>query len=485
MNEDVDVCLLVEGGYPYVLGGLAAWTDGLIRSLPKLSFHVVAITISSVEHEVRYPPPDNLRGVTKLVLDRPPTGGRIPDKNFVIQFCEQFSAIITSDNGAEFSMLMRAFEQAQPDASSLLQSRDAWSAMIAAERSTLQTLPFLDFFWAWRFLAQSVISVAALPLPRARIYHAVSTGYAGLLGARAKSVTDRPFIVTEHGIYTNERRIEIAIADWIFESSASGFGVENRKMQLRDFWLGAFENFSRIAYNLSDAITTQFEANQMLQKFEGAPDQKLRIIRNGIEIDDYLGVVPDGEQRPPRVVLIGRVVPIKDIGTFILAISLLRKFVPDVEAVIIGPADEDPRYASECGKIAAQHGVQSILKFAGRVPDIKYFLARSDVFVLTSLSEAQPLSLLEAGAAGLPAVVTDVGSCREILEGATDEVDPQPGGIVTATGDAPAIAQAIAKILLDPSMKQRMGLALRRRVRAYYDSRKSATMYAELYDFHL
>ena len=114
----------------------------------------------------------------------------------------------------------------------------------------------------------------------------------GFIGAYAKHVTKRPYVVTEHGIYTNERRIELGVADWIFDFGANGFSVGEKPTQLRDIWLTAFTSFSRISYALSDVITTQYRANQDYQRFDGAPDHKLRIIPNGIDVDLYAGVRP-------------------------------------------------------------------------------------------------------------------------------------------------------------------------------------------------
>ena len=199
----------------------------------------------------------------------------------------------------------------------------------------LQDGPLIDFFWSWRFLARSLLAVISTPLPNVRVFHAVSTGYAGIIGAYAKHVTKRPYVVTEHGIYTNERRIELSVADWIFDFGASGFSVGEKPTQLRDIWLTAFGSFSRISYALSDVITTQYRANQDYQRLDGAPDHKLRLIPNGIDVDLYSGVRRSTEPRPPTVLMIGRIVPIKYTRTFIMAISLLKDLVPDVVAILL------------------------------------------------------------------------------------------------------------------------------------------------------
>src|SRR5262249_14372211 len=141
------------------------------------------------------------------------------------------------------------------------------------------------FFWTWRVLARSLISLMSVPLPRASIYHAISTGYAGVLGARARTRTDGAFVVTEHGIYTNERRIEIGLAEWLFDSGRGGFGVDHASPELRDLWLNAFSSFARLAYDSADLVTTLYTGNQAFQQADGAVRDKLRVIPNGIDYE--------------------------------------------------------------------------------------------------------------------------------------------------------------------------------------------------------
>ena len=97
--------------------------------------------------------------------------------------------------------------------------------------------------------------------------------------------------------------------------------------------------------------------------------------------------------------------------------------------------------------------------------------------------EAQPLVLLEAGAAGIPCVTTDVGSCREILEGRSDEV-PQLGagrGICTDLVAPEKIAQAVVELLQDEDKRLAYGDNLRKRVETYYVTELAAGAYGDLY----
>jgi hypothetical protein len=143
-------------------------------------------------------------------------------------------ATLSGDPGTSFQELIELVRQTGFGQAALLDSKPAWAAMERVYQELLRDGPLIDFFWSWRFLARSLLAIVSTPLPDARVFHAVSTGYAGMVGAFAKHVTGRPYVVTEHGIYTNERRIELAVAEWIFDSGASGFTVGDKPTQLRD-----------------------------------------------------------------------------------------------------------------------------------------------------------------------------------------------------------------------------------------------------------
>jgi glycosyltransferase involved in cell wall biosynthesis len=182
--------------------------------------------------------------------------------------------------------------------------------------------------------------------------------------------------------------------------------------------------------------------------------------------------------------LVGRVVPIKDISTFLQAVHFLRDRFPEMRAVILGATDEQPDYYVACKAAVEKLGLGSMVRFAGNV-DVTQHFSYIHVNVLTSLSESQPLTLLEAGAAGIPSVATDVGSCREILLGRWDEAPALgAGGILTDVASPKATAEAIATLLLDPALRRRFGHNMQKRVRDYYDIKIVDDAYREIYDKH-
>jgi polysaccharide biosynthesis protein PelF len=482
MSAGADICLIVEGGYPYVVGGVASWADSLMRASPQLSFHVIAISISSQAKIRNYVLPDNVVDVTDVILDVCPRG-RTPrrgDAGKIKQMLRLLEVVLTGDDGSAFEELIHEMRITGFGQAALLDSREGWRAMEEAYQRLLPNSPLLDFFWSWRFLARSILAVLGTPLPEARVFYAVATGFSGVVGSYAKLVARTPLLVTEHGIYTNERRIELAVAEWLFDSEAGGFGVA-APAELRSIWLSAFQSFSRVSYAVADVITTQYRANQSFQRDDGAPSNKLRIIPNGIDVAKFSAIPRNDLPRRPTVLMLGRIVPIKDIRTFIISIALLRDLVPNVLAVLIGPEDEDPEYAAGCRQLVQQLGADSSIEFLGRVPDVLKYFSAVDVLALSSISEAQPMAVLEAAAAGLPIVSTDVGSCREIIEGFEGDPVAGRGGIVVEPCNPKAMAEALATILLNDELRSQMAKVMQGRVGSYYHKNRVTRLYEELF----
>ncbi len=218
-----------------------------------------------------------------------------------------------------------------------------------------------------------------------------------------------------------------------------------------------------------------------MQIRDGAPPAKCMVIPNGVDCDAYGRLSRPGNNRPPTVALIGRVVPIKDIKTYLHAIALLKNRIPGLEALVLGPTDEDPAYYAECLKLAQELGLGKTLLFTGRVSLAEY-LPQIHLNVLTSLSEAQPLVILEAGAAGVPTVSSDVGACREMIFGSVDErPNLGVGGAISPIGDAAATAEAIYEFLTKRDHLQRAAQVIRARAFRYYSKSRMDASYRHVY----
>jgi glycosyltransferase involved in cell wall biosynthesis len=121
------------------------------------------------------------------------------------------------------------------------------------------------------------------------------------------------------------------------------------------------------------------------------------------------------------------------------------------------------------------------LKFFGKV-DVREYYPKLDVFVLTSISEGQPLTILEAMAVGVPSVSTRVGSCEELINGRTEEdVALGPAGLVTNIGKPRETADAIFKIISDKELHDQMVESGYKRVDKYYREDSLIEKYRRLY----
>jgi glycosyltransferase involved in cell wall biosynthesis len=283
--------------------------------------------------------------------------------------------------------------------------------------------------------------------------------------------------ITEHGLYVLEREIEI------FNAEGIGQGLSREEQTFfKDWWRRSFRAMGQLSYDLADRIVTLHEVNRQMQLSSGASAAKLEVVPNGIVPEDYVAArtIRDWSDRPFRVGLIGRVVSIKDVKTFLRAVQLASREVP-LEAYVLGPTEEEPEYYRECQELAAMLGLGDRLTFTGRV-DVKTWLARLDLNVLTSVSESQPLVILEASAAGVPSVASEVGCCRELLEGRTPEdVALGPSGLITPAASPDATARAIVALARDPARHAHMADAGIQRVERFYRQEDVYAYYHQLY----
>jgi len=472
------VCLIAEGSYPYVTGGVGKWTHVLIASLPEVEFTVVALWPSDQpEPQPRYPELPNIRERrTSYVLaphEPQPRGAKD-------QFArlEEFHHEIKKGNVCPFAKL-----DPRVSMDDLKTNPEAWRLLTKLYQDYAPPgTSFPDYFWTWQATHQPLFNVLTTPLCEADVVHCISTGYAGALAALHKAKLGTPLLTTEHGLYTRERSQEIWDAEWIP-------GEEEAKARrsgnfFKGWWNRMFRSLERITYGSSDAIVSLFEANRRYQIAQGAPEELTLVIPNGIDLALY-----DRVRRSRRasgkfhVGLVGRVVPVKDIKTFLNACKIVsdRLGPARVQVSVIGPTDEDPVYAAQCVEMIRALNLDGVVTLVGKTDPRPYY-ETLDVSVLTSLSEGQPMVALESMACGIPVVSTDVGCCRELIEGnrAEDRVFG-PAGLITALVDPQDSARALLELADDPERRANLGRAGRKRVEKFYRLDQVRESYLELY----
>ncbi|KAA0088986.1 DUF3492 domain-containing protein [Paraburkholderia sp. T12-10] len=494
---EADVCLLLEGTFPFVRGGVSSWVNDMIRAYPDTRFGIVFIGSRAQDYRTAvYALPDNVVHFEAHYLyedapaDAEPRRARHGDRNAFAYSSKFHDLLRDGRQHAEVGTMMIDLIGMLTDGGALseeqfLYSREAWD-YIEEQYSKRCTDPsFTDYFWTVRNMHKPIWQLARVAerTLRARIYHTVSTGYAGYLGALLHYRTGRPLIVSEHGIYTKERKIDLLQSRWIRDNRGLFERDVSDVSYFRELWVRFFEALGRFAYDAASEIVALYEGNRLRQVADGARAELTSTIPNGIDVEGLRPLLARRDPARPRrvVALIGRVVPIKDIKTFIRAIFVATRTLPDIEGWIVGPEEEDRDYAYECHALAESLGLERNLKFLGfqRIADV---LPQVDLVALSSISEALPLVVLEGFAAGVPAVTTDVGACRELIEGALPE-DRALGvaGAVVPIANPAAFAEAAISLLTDAARwdtAQRAGLA---RAQRYYTRPQMIERYRGIY----
>lgn len=495
--------MLLEGTYPFVRGGVSSWVHQVIGGVPELRFALVFIGGRRDDYgEQRYELPPNVVHLEQHYLEDafdavPPRRLRAQPRRFTAvaglhdhlrvlagrkRCAEEERAALAARADSLLSTLECAGGLSLQD---FLYSPCSWEEIRAAHLSADEALPFVDYFWTLRLMHGPLFQLARIAdaVPEVGAFQAVSTGYAGFLGALLQRRRRRPLILSEHGIYTKERRIDLNQADWFehLHDDAPDAGAAS-SAGLRELWIRYFESLGRLTYRAADPIISLYAGNRERQHRDGASRARTRVIVNGIDARRF----DDARERrapgvPMVVGLIGRVVPIKDVKTFIRAMQRVIARLPHVEGWIIGSSEEDPSYGGECEALARGLGVGERVRFLGH-QDVREVLPKLGLLMLTSISEAQPLAILEAFAAGVPCVATDVGACREEIEGGSDEDRALgPAGRVVPFADTDALAAAAIELLSSPDVWQACQHAGLMRVERYYTQQQMLDAYRGVY----
>ena len=462
------ICLIAEGCYPYVAGGVSSWVQMLMQGMPEHTFVIYTIGAEEAQRgSFKYELPANVERVEENFLDEYLSVKVGKHRRFDLAPRERQALLdLITTNHPDWDVLFDMFARdGSYRANEFLTSEAFLDVVMEACEGTFRLAPFNDVFWTIRSMLLPVLTVLRCPVPDVDVFHSVSTGYAGLLGALFQSRTGKPFIVTEHGIYSREREEEILRAKWV-------------DVYFKRTWIDFFQGLSASVYRHADVIVSLFHHARDLQVEYGADPARCRVIPNGVDLARFSGIDELPLERDGLVLgAVVRVVAIKDLKTMISAFAQIRARREDAALYIIGPTDEDPDYYRECLDFIDALGVRGI-EFVGRV-DVAAWYGRLDMVLLSSISEGQPFVLLEAMASGRPVVATDVGSCRELVEGVGDGLGN--AGAVVPVMSPGAMAQTVLSLADDRRRLRQMGEIGRERVSRIYREEDFLSSYRDLY----
>jgi len=199
-----------------------------------------------------------------------------------------------------------------------------------------------------------------------------------------------------------------------------------------------------------------------------APRERFRVLPLGLDLAPLAEIDPAlrGRSRaelgvePEDVLLVfvGRVVPIKRLEVLLRALAQARESDPRLRLAMVGDGEDRPGLE----RLAAELGISDDVFFLGYRRELQPVFAAADVAVLSSDNEGTPVSLIEAAAAGLPAVATDVGGVHEVVGEET--------GVLVPPGDPATLSSALAAMAGDEDRRRRFGAAARRRALERYDA---------------
>jgi glycosyltransferase involved in cell wall biosynthesis len=447
------ICVLSENSYPVSRGGVSEWCHLLIKNMDDVDFDIFTI---SPEKKILYEPPKNLveRHITRLNAPKlSPTKKR--DRK--IKSLIGLTMPVLTGNPIDCRSLQKHVQTTDFTAEKVLSSEENWEVMIRYYQKRFPTKAFIPFYLSWVslfYLLYKMLEIS-VNVPKADVYHALNAGYAGFLGCLVKTQTGSPLVITEHGLYLKERKFELRnseVPEWLHEMYES-----------------FFYSLVKTSYKYSDEVTTVCEDHIEYIK-EVYPNLKPKVVYNGIDVERFElnDLKNDGIF---NIGTVSRIHPIKDIMTLIrAAYNVVQKH--QAHFFIVGEV-QDKEYYDDCLNLVDELDLNSEITFTGFQDSAEWY-PKFDMFVLSSISEGFPLTILEALSSGIPCIATNVGGIPEILS----------NDFLVEKWDYERLATKISSLLESSDTRRTVGERGRELVSKKFHFENMIEEYREIYEAH-
>ncbi len=465
------VCIVVEGCYPYVVGGVSSWVHSLIKQFPQVDFSILTIVADrSLRGKFVYEMPENVSEIHEIYVQDVDWVGAKKKRRRLRLKKQDFQALrsLVLNEEIDWKGVFHFFHTQKFSINDLLMGNDFLLMAMELYQRSYENVTFSDFLWSLRSMYLPLFLCLRTPLPHADLYHCVATGYAGILGSMAKILYEgSTLLISEHGIYSREREEDIIKANWVQ-------GV------YKNIWINYFKTMSNCAYYEANQVTSLFEYARNLQLELGCPEEKTLVTPNGIDPERFANIPgkQEGDENFFNIGAVLRIAPIKDVKTLINAYYYAKQREPSLKLWIMGPWEEEDPYAKEVFALVESLQPKDLI-FTGRI-DVTQYLGRMDATILSSISEGQPLTILEGFAAKCPAIATNVGNCEGLIYGEGDDA-LGIAGIVTDTMSVAGLADAMVKLARDRETAKQMGEIGYQRLMAKYQLSQMRETYQGLY----
>ena len=238
--------------------------------------------------------------------------------------------------------------------------------------------------------------------------------------------------------------------------------------------------FNRLLLRRRDRVVGVGESvRQALIDNEGIPARRVEVVYNGVEMSDYdydegrrHAVRRELEIDPsdPVLIQVARLDALKDHGTALRTVARLAESRPNVRLLLVGEGPEQDTIEAEIERL----GIEANVRLLGLRDDVARLLGAADVFLLSSVSEGIPVTLIEAMMARVPIVSTNVGGVAEVVADGTT-------GLLAPSGYDEALAEAVGRLLDDEAMRTRMSEQGQERAERLFSEQQMHASYASLY----
>ena len=507
--EDVDVAIVMESTYPYLKGGVSAVVHDILLGNPDLTFGIIHITWDPESpHEDLYGMPPNAVWVKPVYLSmeahqedfralrprdlrmRPAARVRLAHRLF-----DAIDSVVAGDPAPLWDLYDEGMNPRTREYPVWALLGSAEFMQVLGERLPGLGLSLVEAFWLMREFFSLACAVLGGDQPKARVYHAHTTGYASLLSAAAARQNGGRFLLTEHNLYVRDTvntLLERPMALPVTASDWRTFDVTSGERAWMAWWI----EMGRFCYPSAEAITYLYPKAIVEAADLGAPVEMSVVIPNGMitssvepayqqrlrALDD---IAASWEDRVWRLGYIARVVPIKGLLDLLDTVnSLIGRGMTNIHLEVMGPTGHTPSYYEKCLAKIAEFGLESYVTFHGTV-DVKAMLGDIDILVLSSYNEGQPIVVLEAMTAGIPTVGTEVGGMAQLVHDPLTTTDGHtwgPCGVLVQSLDmAEPLADGLMSVMSDPQLYRQLAHNARGRVEDFFQLSHAMRSYNVLY----
>lgn len=509
VHEDVDVAIVMESTYPYLKGGVSAVVHDIVTHNPDLSYGIIHITWDSDSPMTDlYGMPANVRWVRTVFLSMEEHRHNFlsvsaKDLGMTAQQREElshrlFDALYALSERGDVEDLWDLIDEGLNERTrkyplwALLGSREFMQTL--QDRMPQLNLSLANSFWTLRNFFSLAFAVLGETMPRASVYHAHTTGYASLLGAAAARDHDTSFLLTEHNLYVRDTvntLLDRNMALSITEEDYRTFDVTAEQRA----WMAWWTEMGRFCYPSARLITYLYPSAITEAARLGSDIDKSVVVPNGMVIgefdDKYRArqqvverLKQDSSDHVWHLVYIARVVPIKGLLDLLSSMDILRdRGYRNLHLDVLGPTEHVPEYYEACLAKIDSLGLNDKVTIHGTV-NVREMLDQFDLLVLPSYNEGQPIVILEAMAAGIPTVGSDVGGVAQQIADdllTTDGRTIGPCGETVTPGDVVQMADGIQAVIGNIDAYANYAANARTRVQELFQMHEVMSSYNQIY----